>query len=144
MLAPGQMVDDFSWPSAVQGQPGQRLAEQRGYPVMLIWTDDCHRCEERLARYQLLAQSYRHQGLVTWVIWTPQKNKQPPVIKLPVLEADPHWKTGWQLETTPAVMMINGDGRLDHLLTGGLADNYRATEKLLSVWLSQQPGKGER
>ena len=90
LLAPGQMVDDFSWPSAVQGQPGQRLAEQRGYPVMLIWTDDCHRCEERLARYQLLAQSYRHQGLVTWVIWTPQKNKQPPVIKLPVLEADPH------------------------------------------------------
>ena len=47
LLAPGQKLNDFSWPSAFNNLPGQRLAEQIGHPVMLIWTDDCDRCEEQ-------------------------------------------------------------------------------------------------
>lgn len=137
LLAPGQKLNDFSWPSAFNNQPGQRLAEQIGHPVMLIWTDDCDRCEEQLVRYQNLALGYQGKGLVSWVVWTPDGQDLPPTMRIPVLQADPYWRTGWQFESRPAVMLINAAGELDKLIIGRLTDNYRETEKTLADWMAQ-------
>ena len=40
-------------------------------------------------------------------------------------------------EERPAVMLINADGRLDHLITGDLDDNYQETEQVVMRWMSQ-------
>lgn len=138
-LLPGQAVGDFSLPAA-NGGWGQRLAEQHGKPVMLIWTDRCNRCEEELARYQLLAESYAIDGLVSWIIWAPDGDDQPPKMRLPVLRNSGYWQTGWQFEPRPAVMLINADGVLDQLFTGDLQRRYSDVEKALPLWITGQRG----
>lgn len=136
VIAPGQHVPDFSLP-AVNGW-GQRLAEVKGQAVMLIWLDDCDQCEEQLAQYQLMAEGLQAEGLVTWFIWIPDDDDKPPYMRLPVLVADPYWKTAWQFESRPAVMLVNADGVLEHLILGDLDDNFIRTEQLLTTWLMQQ------
>jgi len=135
-LEEGQQVEDFSWPSAHSGEPGQRLLEQRGNPLLLIWTGRCDRCEEQLMQYQALAESHKADGLQAWVIWTPVKEDLPPLLHIPVLTADSYWQTGWQYESRPVVMMIGPQGRLDHLIRGDLKNNYSATKEKLAVWLA--------
>jgi len=139
-IAPGEKVDDFSLPSA-NGGWGQRLAEQKGLPVMLIWTDYCDGCEERLSAYQLLAESHAIDGLVSWVIWTPKGNAEAPRMRLPVLSNNGRLKTAWQLEPKPAVMLINRDGVLDHLFTGSLSRRYDDVESVMAGWLAAQSQK---
>jgi len=136
-IAPGEKVDDFSLPAA-NGEWGQRLAEQKGLPVMLIWTDRCDRCEERLSAYQLLAESHQIDGLVSWVIWTPDGNDAAPKMRIPVLKNSGYWNTAWQFEPKPAVMLINRDGVLDYLFTGPLSRRYDEVESVLSGWLAGQ------
>lgn len=136
-LAPGQAVEDFSMPSAVGGW-GQRLLEQRGKPVMLIWLDRCDRCEEQLVRYQLLAESYALDELSAWFIWAPYKNDQPPKMRLPVLLNDRYWPQSWGFNPRPAIMLINQDGVLDHLILGDLSGHYDETEKTLALWMAEQ------
>ncbi|WP_430462585.1 hypothetical protein ACQUQU_07310 [Thalassolituus sp. LLYu03] len=136
-LLPGQVVEDFTLPSAV-GSWGQRLAEQKGRPVMLIWTNRCNRCEESLAHYQLLAESHAIDGLVSWVIWTPYKEDVPPRMRLPVLENNGRWQTAWQFEPRPAVMLISADGVLDYLFTGNLQRRFSDVEQVMASWVSTQ------
>ena len=136
VIAPGQPVPDFSLP-ATNGW-GQRLAEVKGQAVMLVWLDDCDRCEERLAKHQLMAEGLISEGLVSWFIWTPADDDQPPKMRLPVLVADPYWHTGWQFSSRPAVMLINADGVLDHLILGELDETLERTEVVLQQWLPQQ------
>ncbi len=136
-LAPGQLVDDFSMPSAVGGW-GQRLAEQRGKPVMLIWLDRCDQCQEELVRYQLLAESYALDQLVAWFLWVPHKNDVPPKMRLPVLLNDQYWSQSWGFNPRPAIMLINKDGVLDHLILGELSGHYDETEKTLTQWMTEQ------
>ena len=136
-LAPGQRVDDFSMPSAIGGW-GQRLSEQRGKPVMLVWLDRCNQCEEELVRYQLLAESYALDHLVAWFIWVPRKNDQPPKMRLPVLLNDRKWSQSWGFNPRPAIMLINNDGVLDYLMLGDLSAHYDETEKTLAQWMAKQ------
>jgi len=135
-IAPGEVVPDFSLPAA--NGWGQRLAEVKGQAVMLLWLDDCDQCDEGLVQYQLLAEGLKSEGLVTWFIWTPDDDDRPPRMRLPVLVADPHWRTGWGFEPRPAIMLIKPDGVLEHLLLGDLNDDFEATEALLTRWLAQQ------
>lgn len=132
-LAPGMSVPDFSLPAS--NGWGQRLAERKGEAVMLIWLDDCDRCEELLAPYQLLAEGLLQDGLHTWFIWTPDGDDQPPQMRLPVLVADQKWRSGWQFATRPAIMLIDADGVLDQLILGDLEDNFSRLEKQLPQWL---------
>ncbi|UXD87426.1 peroxiredoxin family protein [Thalassolituus hydrocarboniclasticus] len=136
-LAPGQLVDDFSMPSAIGGW-GQRLAEQRGKPVMLVWLDRCNQCQEELVRYQLLAESYALDQLVAWFIWAPHKNDVPPKMRLPVLLNDQYWTQSWGFNPRPAVMLINNDGVLDHLILGDLTGHYAETEQTLARWMAER------
>ena len=133
-LAPGHQLPDFTLP-AVNGW-GQRLAEVKGTALMLVWLDDCDRCEEMLAPYQLLAEGLQRDGLTTWFIWTPDDEQRPPAMRLPVLIADPKWRTGWRFDSRPAVMLVNADGVLEHLVLGDLDDNFAKVEALLSRWLA--------
>lgn len=136
VIAPGQAVPDFSMPAA--NGWGQRLAEVKGQAVMLIWLDDCDQCEEQLAQYQLMAEGLQAEGLITWFIWTPDDDDKPPHMRLPVLIADPYWKTAWQFESRPAIMLVNGEGVLEHLILGDLDDNFATTDALLPTWLAGQ------
>ena len=136
-LLPGDKVPDFSLPSA-NGGWGQRLSEQKGQPLMVIWTDRCNRCEEELARYQLLAESHALDGLVSWIVWTPYKSDRPPLMRLPVLENNEKWRTGWDFNPKPAVMLIDADGTLRHLFTGNLQRQYDQVENLMAGWVSTQ------
>ena len=136
VIAPGQSVPDFSLPAA--NGWGQRLAEVKGQAVMLIWLDDCDQCDEQLVKYQLMAEGLQAEGLVTWFIWTPDGDDKVPDMRLPVLVADPYWKTAWQFESRPAIMLINGEGVLEHLMLGDLDDNFSSTNELLPSWLAQQ------
>lgn len=138
-ISPGMAVDDFSLP-AVKGW-GQRLAEVHGKPVMLIWLDSCDRCEEKLAKYQLLAESLVSDGLVTWFIWSAEDDNRPPRMRLPVLISDKHWATGWRFESRPAVMLISPEGILDHLLLGDLEDRFDQSEIIISRWLNSKNEK---
>ena len=133
-LRPGDLVPDFTLP-AVNGF-GQRLAEARGAPLMIVWLGRCDECSETLVRYQLLAESLAMDGLKGWFVWTPEGKDQPPKMRLPVLKYEPRWNQGWQFEGRPAVLLIDPDGELDPLLTGDLDDNYPETEKVLMRWLS--------
>ncbi|MEC8444265.1 MAG: hypothetical protein VXZ05_08655 [Pseudomonadota bacterium] len=134
-LKPGDMVPDFTMP-ATNGF-GQRLAEARGSFLMLIWLGRCDECSERLVRYQLLAESMALEGMKGWFVWTPRGDDRPPKMRLPVLEYDQKWRQSWLFEDRPAVMLINADGRLDHLITGDLKDNYKETEQVVMRWISQ-------
>lgn len=134
-LKPGDMVPDFTM-AATNGF-GQRLREARGSFLMVIWLGRCDECSERLVRYQLLAESLSMDGLKGWFVWTPKGNDQPPKMRLPVLKFDPYWEQSWVFEDRPAIMLINADGRLDHLITGDLNDNYRETEQVLMRWMAR-------
>lgn len=127
-------VPDFSLPA--HNGWGQRLAEMKGQALVLIWLDDCDRCEERLAPYQLLAEGLQQDGLNSWFIWTPDGDDRPPRMRLPVLIADKKWRTGWQFADRPAIMLINADGVLEQLLLGDLSDNFSRLEILLPQWLA--------
>ncbi len=58
-------------------------------------------------------------------------------MRIPVLKYEPKWRQGWVFDERPAVMLINADGRLDHLITGDLNDNYQETERVVMRWMSQ-------
>lgn len=134
-LKPGDMVPDFTM-AATNGF-GQRLQEARGSFLMLIWLGNCDECSERLVRYQLLAESLSMDGLKGWFVWTPKGDDEPPKMRLPVLKFDSYWPQSWVFEDQPAIMLINADGRLDHLITGDLNDNYRETEQVLMRWMAR-------
>jgi len=134
-LKPGDMVPDFTMP-ATNGF-GQRLEEARGSFLMVVWLGRCDGCSETLVRYQLLAESLAIEGLKGWFVWTPSGKSVPPNMRLPVLRYEEKWRQSWQFEERPAVMLINADGRLDHLITGDLKENYQETEQVVMRWMSQ-------
>ena len=55
-LEPGDKVPDFVMPST-NGAP-QRLSEQVGSPIMLVWLNNCNACAEELIDWQYLAESW--------------------------------------------------------------------------------------
>ncbi len=124
-------------PGNIDSVAGVRELDRLIIQRMLIWLGDCDECSERLVRYQLLAESLEIEGLKGWFVWTPKGKRQPPNMRIPVLKYQPKWRQGWMFEERPAVMLINADGRLDHLITGDLDDNYQETEQVVMRWMSQ-------
>ena len=133
-VAIGQSFPDFTLPSAY-ADFGQRLAEQRGKPVMLVLPGRCDRCDQELAPFQLLSAGFALDELVTWVIWTPVRKDQPPRIHLPVLRRTAGWAdNAWQEK--PTVLLINRDGVLDHVIQERLSRLPDVTRQQLNAWMS--------
>ncbi len=135
-LKPGDKVPDFTMPA--QKGLAQSLREAVGYPVMLIWLGECYDCPESIVRYQILAESQKIEGLKGWFVWSSENpENKPPKMRLPMLMFSPELTNAWQFEKKPAVMLINQDGYLDHLILGDLAENYPEVETTLMRWLSE-------
>lgn len=135
-LEPGDLVPDFVMLSE-NGSP-QRLSEQIGKPVMLIWLNDCNACAERLIEWQYLAESRAVDELVTWFIWQPQENHKAPWARLPVLRYSAENKEAWLFQPAPAVMLISPDGVLDHLFLYGLDERKPEVAGVLNSWLKNK------
>ena len=135
-LEPGDAVPDFVMFSE-NGAP-QRLSEQIGKPVMLIWLDDCDACAERLIEWQYLAESRAVDELVTWFIWQPKEDYKAPWARLPVLRYSADNKEAWLFEPTPAVMLISPDGVLDHLFLDRLDERKKEVASELNNWLKNK------
>ena len=89
-------------------------------------------------RYQILAESQEIEGLKGWFVWSSENpENKPPKMRLPMLMFSPELTNAWQFEKKPAVMLINQDGYLDHLILGDLAENYPEVETTLMRWLSE-------
>lgn len=134
-IALGQQLEDFSLPS-INGF-AKNLTEQRGMPVMLIWVDDCDRCDNALKEYEKLAQRYRNKGLISWVIWTPdgKDDAEAPSVSVPVLKYSPRLPNAWQIQPQPAVMLVDRNGTLDYIFVGNLRKNLEFTNHALAYWL---------
>jgi peroxiredoxin len=132
-LEPGDKVPDFVMPST-NGAP-QRLSEQVGSPVMLVWLDHCDACAEDLITWQYLAESWAVEGLETWFMWRKQDGFSAPWSRLPVLQYEASNQQAWWFEPSPAVMLIDPNGRLDYLFIDAV--NSRKTEVAgkLKSWL---------
>lgn len=135
-LEPGDSVPDFVMLSE-NGAP-QRLSEQVGKPVMLIWLDDCDACAERLIDWQYLAESMAVDELVTWFIWQPKESYKSPWARLPVLRYEADNKEAWLFDPTPAVMLISPNGVLDHLFLYELDERKADVENVLKKWLKNK------
>jgi hypothetical protein len=135
-LEPGDKVPDFVMPST-NGAP-QRLSEQVGQPVMLIWLGECNRCEETLIDWQYLAESWAVEGLKTWVIWRKHENHVAPWSRLPVLEYQASNKQAWWFEPSPAVMFISPDGLLDYLFIDKVNERKVEVANKLKLWLENK------
>lgn len=135
VLQVGTQVPDFTLP-VVSNQLGQRLSEQRGKPLMLIFPGRCNACTDDLLPLQRLHASHSLDGLVSWVIWTPYRNWQPPVVYLPVLEA-----SGDRLPavlaaiTEPEVLLINPDGTLAHRIQSRRSRLAATVTPVMNTWL---------
>lgn len=135
-LEPGDSVLDFVMLSE-NGSP-QRLSEQIGKPVMLIWLDDCDACAERLIEWQYLAESRAVDDLITWFVWQPKENFKAPWARLPILRYRADNKEAWLFNPTPAVMLISPDGILDHLFLARLDERRTEVASVLNDWLKNK------
>lgn len=136
-IAIGEQLADFSLP-AVNGF-ARNLTEQRGLPLMLVWSGDCDNCEYQLKKYDALARKYKRKGLVSWAIWTPdgQDDSDAPKVQMPVLKYSPKLPNAWQIQPQPAVMLVGRDGTLDYLFVGNLNKNLEFTNHALAYWLGK-------
>ncbi len=132
-LEPGDVVPDFAMP-ATTGAP-QRLSEQIGHPVMLVWLNNCNGCREELADWQLLADSWAAEGLQTWVMWRKQKGEQAPQTSLPVLIYEASNDQAWWFEPSPAIMFIAPSGTLDYLYINNVDVRKAEIASELEQWL---------
>lgn len=143
-LTPAQAVPDFTLPS-VSHDYAQRLAEQRGKPVMLLMLKRCDDCTKQLLDLQALANQYANNDLVSWVVWTPHKKDVPPQLNLPVLKNDPQVAGTFVVpHTLPAVYLIDRNGHLRHELNGSYKSLSKQLTPLLEHWLNtEQPAVQE-
>ncbi len=135
-LEPGDKVPDFVMPST-NGAP-QRLSEQVGSPVMLVWLKDCNGCAEDLIDWQYLAESWAVEGLKTWFIWQEKEGYKAPWSRLPVLAYQLSNPQAWWFEPSPAVMFISPDGILDHLFIDKVNSRKVEVASDLKLWLQQK------
>lgn len=135
-LEPGDKVPDFVMAST-NGSP-QRLSEQLGKPVMLVWLKDCNACAEELIDWQYLAESWAVEGLTTWFIWSEQEEFKAPWSRLPVLAYRDSNQQAWWFEPSPAVMLISPDGILDHLFIDKVNSRKAEVANDLKLWLQEK------
>lgn len=135
-LEPGDRVPDFVMPAS-NGAP-QRLSEQIGQPVMLVWLHDCDRCEEDLISWQYLAESWSVEGLEAWFIWDGQKGEMAPKSRLPVLTYEASNQQAWIFDPAPAVMLISPEGVLDYLFIDNVDERKAEIGNTLKLWLKNK------
>lgn len=135
-LKVGSKVPDFVMPSS-KGAP-QRLSEQIGKPLMVVWLDECEQCDETLIDLQYVAESLVTEGLVTWFVWRKQNESSAPWSRLPILEYQPSNQQAWWFEPSPAVMFISPDGILDDLITDNVNDRKLEVKSKLKTWLNNK------
>ncbi len=135
-LEPGDKVPDFVMASS-NGAP-QRLSEQIGKPVLLIWLDECDRCEEGLIDWQYMAESWAFEGLKTWVVLRKHKKNAAPRSRLSVLEHEVSNQEAWWFEPAPAVMFISPDGVLDYLFIDKVEERKLEIANKLKLWLKNK------
>lgn len=135
-LEPGDVVPDFVMPAA-NGSP-QRLSEQVGHPVMLIWLNDCDGCAEELMDWQYLAESWAVEGLQTWFVWRKEEGYSPPWSRLPVLIYESSNDHAWWFEPSPAVMFIAPNGVLDYLYIDKVEARTSEIANELKQWLQNK------
>ena len=135
-LEPRDTVPDFVMPSS-NGAP-QRLSEQIGSPVMLIWLDDCDHCEEVLIDWQYLAESWAVEGLETFFMWRKKSDYIAPRSRVTVLEYHASNQEAWWFEPAPAVMLISPEGVLDYLFIDNVNDRKLEIANELKLWLSNK------
>ena len=135
-LTVGDKVPDFVMPTN-NGAP-QRLSEQIGKPLMLVWLGGCDQCEETLIDLQYLAESLVVEGLQTWFLWRQQADHNAPWSRLPVLEYQTSNTEAWWFESAPAVMFISPDGVLDYLVTEGVNSRKLEVSNELKLWLNNK------
>jgi hypothetical protein len=135
-LEPGDKVPDFVMTSS-NGAP-QRLSEVIGKPLMLIWLDDCNRCEEKLIDWQYLAESWAVEGLETWFLWRQQADYMPPKSRIPVLVYNAANRDAWWFEPAPAVMLVSPKGVLDYLFIDRVEDRKLEVANELKNWLNSK------
>jgi len=135
-LKPGDKLPDFVMP-ADNGWP-QRLSEQIGSPVMLIWLDDCDACGETLVEWQYLAESRAHKGLQTWFLYQPKEGDRKTRSRLPLLRYQPTNKNAWWFAETPAVMLVSPDGVLDHLYVKDVDERKDEIATSMDRWLQKE------
>lgn len=132
----GDKVPDFVLPAS-DGW-AQRLSEQVGHPVMLIWLDQCDGCEERLIDWQYLAESHAEKGLVTWFIFKPDGDEQSTNSRIPLLEYHSSNAEGWWFDPAPSVMFISPDGKLDQLYLKDIDGRRAEIAGALKNWLDKR------
>lgn len=132
-LEPGDFVPDFVMP-ATNGAP-QRLSEQIGSPILLVWLNDCDACEEEQIAWQYLAESMASEGLVSWFVWREQEGDRPPRFRLPVLKYEASNDQAWWFEPSPSVMFINPAGQLDYLYIDDVDARRTEIANELKQWL---------
>ena len=135
-LEPGDKVPDFVMPST-NGAP-QRLSEQVGSPVMLVWLNNCNACAEELIDWQYLAESWAVEGLETWFLWRQQEGFKAPWSRLPVLKYEASNQQAWWFEPSPAVMFITPDGVLDYLFIDKVNSRKTEVASELKSWLQNK------
>jgi hypothetical protein len=135
-LEPGDRVPDFVMHS--ENGPPQRLSEQIGKPVMIIWLDDCNACSKSLIDWQNQTESSAVDGLVIWFVWRPKKDYRAPQSRFPVLSYREHNKDAWLFRPTPSVMLISPDGVLEHLFLYQLDDRKSEITSTLISWLKNK------
>lgn len=135
-LKPGDKVADFSLPS-LNGAP-QRLSEQIGRPVMLIWLNECDACEEALEDWQYLAESWASEGLEAWVVFRKQETPINLDSRLPLLEYQLSNDQAWWFEPSPAVMFISPAGVLDYLYSDRIDERKVEIAIELKQWLENK------
>jgi len=134
-LVVGERLPDFTLPSALADY-GQRLSEQRGRPLLLIFPGRCNDCAAALQPLQRLQAGFALQHLTSWVIWTPANNDRPPQLHIPVLQRPASdWPHPLASIRTPAVLLINPDGVLAHHISGRLRELADLTQPVLTQWL---------
>lgn len=135
-LEPGDKVPDFVMPST-NGAP-QRLSEQVGSPVMLVWLNNCNACAEELIDWQYLAESWAVEGLETWFMWRQQEGFKAPWSRLPVLQYEASNQQAWWFEPSPAVMFISPNGVLDYLFIDKVNSRKAEVASELKSWLQNK------
>lgn len=135
-LKPGDKLPDFVLP-AENGWP-QRLSEQTGTPLMLVWLDGCDGCDEALIEWQYMAESRAVKGLKAWFIYRPEEGDEKTYSRLPLLNYRAENKEAWWFDNAPAVMLVSPDGVLDHLYLKDVDGRKDEIAVSLDDWLQQK------
>lgn len=135
-LKPGDTMPDFAMP-ADSGWP-QRLSEQLGEPVVLVWLSSCDGCDKTLAMWQNEISAQVPGGVKAWFLYRPQEGDKSANANWPMLKYSEDNQQAWWFKETPAVMLVSPDGILDHLYIKDVEYRKKEIAAQVASWLSAE------